>query len=214
MLSSSVLSVSCGPLPSEGRPMAACGLTSALFVVTYWLTNRLTALRSDVGTTVFAWEHNIPFLAWTIVPYLSICVFFVLSFFVDPDPVALRRHVIRLLCVLLVAVACYAAFPLRFTFERPLVEGMFSPMYGALVWFDRPYNRAPSLHIAVLVVLWARFAPRIGQWQGVCLHGWFGLIAASVLTTYQHHVIDVLAGLALGLGVVAATASPVGRWFR
>lgn len=198
-----------GPPSFDVGAIRACCVTSALFIGTYWVANYLTGMRSDIGATVFAWERNIPFVTWTIVPYLSICAFFVASFFVTSEPVELRRHSLRLMLTLLVAVICYATFPLRFTFERPVIEGIFSPMYGALVWFDRPYNRAPSLHIAVLLILWTRFTPCRYPWQGLCLHAWFLLIAVSVLTTYQHHVIDVLAGLALGGGVVVATSSAV-----
>jgi membrane-associated phospholipid phosphatase len=189
-------------LPRDSSAAGACCLSSAVFIATYWLANDLTGMRSDIGSTVFAWEHRIPFVAWTIVPYLSIGVFFVLSFFVKSEPAELRRHMFRLLLVLLVAVICYALFPLRFTFDRPLIDGVFGPLYQALVWFDRPYNRAPSLHIAVLVLLWARFTPCRQAWQSLCLHAWFGLIAVSVLTTYQHHVIDVLAGFTLGAAVL------------
>jgi len=189
----------------------ACGLSSMVFVGIYWLANRLTQLRSDVGSAVFDWERGIPFVTWTIVPYLSICGFFLMSFFVGRDPVELRRHVTRLALALLVSVACYAVFPLRFTFQRPTVDGVFGPLYGALAGFDLPYNRAPSLHIAVLVVLWARFAPTLTRVQRACLGGWFLLIGVSVLTTYQHHVIDVPAGLLLGAAAVALTAPGPGR---
>ena len=187
-------------------PAHACGLTSTIFVGTYWLSNRLTELRSDIGSTVFDWEKGIPFVTWTIVPYLSICCFFPMSFFVGRDPIELRRHVARLALVLLISIVCYAMFPLRFTFDRPPVEGVFSPLYGALTAFDLPYNRAPSLHIAVLVVLWARWDPHLNRVRRTCMGGWFLLIGASVLTTYQHHVIDVLAGLTLGAAAVALTA--------
>lgn len=191
-------------------PAHACGLSSTVFVGIYWLANRLTQLRSDIGSTVFDWERAIPFVAWTIVPYLSICGFFLMSFFVGRDPIELRRHVTRLALVLLVSVVCYAMFPLRFTFDRPAVDGVFGPLYGALAAFDLPYNRAPSLHVAVLVVLWARWGPHLNRVQRACLGGWFLLIGVSVLTTYQHHVIDVLAGLTLGAAAVALTSSSAG----
>lgn len=139
-------------------------------------------------------------------PYLSICAFFVLSFFIDRDGDRLRRHVLRLFIVLLVSVLCYAAFPLRFTFERPPTQGLVGLMFDVLGHCDMPYNRAPSLHISVLVLLWARFAPGLRGWWAVGLHGWFGLIAVSVLTTYQHHVLDVPAGAALGAVAILLTA--------
>jgi membrane-associated phospholipid phosphatase len=181
-------------------------VTTAMYATLYWLSNHLTGLRADVGLGVYAWESAIPFLGWTIVPYLSIVGFFLASFFVDPDARELKRHVVRLALVLTVSVVCYALFPLRFTFTRPPVDGVLGSMFDALTAFDLPYNRAPSLHIGVLVILWVRMAPVMQGWQRLALHAWFMLIAISVLTTYQHHVIDVPAGVALGAIVLALTS--------
>lgn len=187
------------------RPLPCAVATSVTYVALYAMSNRLTSLRSDVGTGVFAWERAIPFVGWTVVPYLSLCLFFALSFFVDPDRERLRRHVLRLAIVLLVSVLCYAAFPLRFTFERPPTAGWIGALFDLLGLCDMPYNRAPSLHIGVLVLMWARFAPCLRGWRGAALHVWFALIAVSVLTTYQHHVLDVPAGAMLGIGAVLLT---------
>ena len=192
------------------RPLPCGVATSAAYIALYGLSNQLTSLRTDVGAGVFAWERAIPFVGWTVVPYLSICVFFALSFFIDTDAGRLRRHVQRLFIVLVVSVLCYAAFPLRFTFERPPTEGLIGLMFEVLGHCDMPYNRAPSLHIGVLVLLWARFAPVLrGAWA-VGLHAWFALIGVSVLTTYQHHVLDVPAGAALGVAAIVLTAGSRG----
>ena len=179
---------------------------SFAFVVGYWLSNRLTSARTDIGAGVFAWERAIPFMPWTIVPYLSICGFFVLSFFVGRDRTELERHVTRLLLALGVALACYAACPLRFTFERPMPDGLTGLLFQGLSAFDMPYNRAPSLHIVVLLLLWVRLLPHATGWLRTALHAWFLLIAASVLTTYQHHIIDVPAGFAAGALCIALTS--------
>jgi membrane-associated phospholipid phosphatase len=196
------------PWPEAWRPLPCAVATSAAYAALYTLSNHVTSWRSDIGAGVFAWERGIPFVGWTVVPYLSICVFFALSFFIDADAARLRRHVLRLLLVLFVSVLCYAAFPLRFTFERPPTEGAIGLMFDLLGHCDMPYNRAPSLHIGVLVLLWARFAPLLrGAWA-VGLHGWFALIGVSVLTTYQHHVLDVPAGAALGIAAIVLTMRP------
>lgn len=194
--------------PAAGRCRAAMGAASpalclaavgAVFVAAYWLSNHLTSRRHDIGAGVFAWERGIPFVPWTIVPYLSIVGFFVLSFFVCRDRHELRRHVAQLLLALGIAIVCYAVCPLRFTFERPATVGMTGLLFEALGSFDLPYNRAPSLHICVLLLLWVRLLPHTtGGWR-LALHGWFMLIGLSVLTTYQHHVIDVPAGFAVGM---------------
>ncbi|KQW43415.1 MULTISPECIES: phosphatase PAP2 family protein [unclassified Roseateles] len=194
------------------QPLQWLAATSLAYITLYALANQLTSLRADVGTGVFAWEQGIPFIGWSIVPYLSICGFFLMSFFVDGDGPRLRQHVARLLVVLVVSVLCYAAFPLRFTFERPETHGLTGLLFDLLNACDLPYNRAPSLHIGVLVVLWARFAPLLRGWAGLALQGWFLLIAASVLTTYQHHVLDVPAGAALGLFALWVTRmAPLAR---
>lgn len=188
------------------RPLPCAVVTSAAYVALYTLSNRLTSLRADVGAGVFEWERAIPFVGWSVVPYLSICAFFAWSFFVDPDEARLRRHVLRLFILLIASVLCYAAFPLRFTFERPPTEGLIGIMFDLLGHCDMPYNRAPSLHIGVLVLMWARFGPNLRGWRAVGLHTWFALIAVSVLTTYQHHVLDVPAGATLGIVVILLTA--------
>lgn len=181
------------------------------FLAVYRLSNELTSRRDDIGRAVFDWERAIPFVEWTIVPYLSIGVLFALSFFVDRDADALGRHAARLLLALLVSVACYAAFPLRFAFERPPTSGLTGLLFEALSAFDLPYNRAPSLHISVLLIVWARLVPYAAGWRRGALHAWCGCIAVSVLTTYQHHVIDVPAGFAVGLLCVAAWRSRAPR---
>lgn len=185
-------------------------MTSVVFVALYAACNQLTSARRDIGQAVFDWERAIPFVPWTIVPYLSIIGFFVASFFVGRDRAALDRHVGALLLDLGVSIVLYAAFPLRFMFERPELDGAFGALFQLLSATDLPYNRAPSLHISVLVILWFRLAPLLGGWQRRALDAWFLLIGLSVLTTWQHHCIDVPAGAAVGLACVRAV-SPAGR---
>ena len=62
---------------------------------------------------------------------------------------------------------------------------------------DLPYNLFPSLHIALgslLVVTYARHTRGVIR-ALVCV--WFILIAASAVLTWQHHILDVVGGLAL-----------------
>src|SRR5262249_2779834 len=104
----------------------------------------------------------------------------------------------RLLTAQVVAVACFIAFPLRLAFVRPETSGFSGFLFDRLTAFDKPFNQAPSLHIALLVILWVHYlrpVPRAWAWA---LPGLAGLIGVSVLTTYQHQFIDVPTGAALG----------------
>jgi hypothetical protein len=57
------------------------GLMGAVFFSTYGFANWLASQRASVATFAFGWEHAIPFVPWTIVPYWSIDLLYALSFF-------------------------------------------------------------------------------------------------------------------------------------
>lgn len=170
------------------------------FFLSYGYANRLAAERAVADTLFFAWERHIPFLPWTILPYWSIDLLYGLSFLCCRDARAVDRHALRLLTAQLLAVGCFLAFPLRFAFARPSSDGLFGALFDALTSFDQPYNQAPSLHIALLIIIWVQFA-RLATTpvQRLLTHGWALLIGISVLTTWQHHFFDVPSGAALGL---------------
>jgi protein-tyrosine phosphatase/membrane-associated phospholipid phosphatase len=168
------------------------------FYLTYGAANALAARRQHVSSIVFEWEHRIPFVDWTIIPYWSINAFYGISLFVCATRTELDTHARRLLTAQVVAVACFILFPLRVTFQHPDTDGLPGFMFDALTSFDQPFNQAPSLHIALLVILWVLYAkhlPKPWRWP---LHIWFALVGGSVLTTYQHHFFDIPTGAWLG----------------
>lgn len=168
------------------------------FFISYGFATWMTGQRADVGVVVFEWERHIPFLPWTIVPYWSIDLLYGISLFLHETRARLDNHARRLLAAQVLAVSAFLAFPLRFSFERGEVEGAFGWLFASLEAFDQPFNQAPSLHIALMVLLWVvylRALPR--AWHGP-VHVLFALIGISVLTTWQHHFLDVPTGLWLG----------------
>ncbi|MGQ0799491.1 MAG: phosphatase PAP2/dual specificity phosphatase family protein [Pseudomarimonas sp.] len=173
-------------------------LLGPLFFLTYGWANDLAAARSDVGSIVFAWEQQIPFWAWTILPYWSIDAFYAISLYICRDRHELDRHALRLLTAQAIAVTCFVLWPLRFSFVKPDVDGVFGLMFDALGAFDQPFNQAPSLHIVLLVLLWLRFGAHISAGWRWMLHLWAVLIGGSVLTTFQHHFIDIPTGVLAG----------------
>jgi protein-tyrosine phosphatase/membrane-associated phospholipid phosphatase len=180
------------------RALVWLAFLGPFFFASYGFATWVTAQRADVGAIVFDWERTIPFVPWTIIPYWSIDLMYGISLFLCASRHELDTHGRRLLTAQLVAVASFLAFPLRFTFERPATSGAFGWLFDVLGAFDKPYNQAPSLHIALLVILWALFARHTHGGLRWVLHAWMALIGVSVLTTWQHHFVDIPTGALLG----------------
>jgi protein-tyrosine phosphatase/membrane-associated phospholipid phosphatase len=180
------------------RSFAWLALLAPFFFASYNFSNELAAQRGDVGAVVFDWEHGMPFWPWTIIPYWSIDLFYGISLFIISTKGELDAHAKRLLTAQVISVVCFIAFPLHFSFERPETSGLTGNMFAILMGFDKPFNQAPSLHISLLVILWTLYARYLsGYW--LWLTRFIALaIGLSVLTTYQHHFIDIPTGALVG----------------
>jgi hypothetical protein len=210
------------PLPWR-RGVAWLLFLGPLFFASYGFANWFAAQRADVAVVSYAWERAIPFLPWTIVPYWSIDLLYGLSFLACRDARDVDRHGLRLLTVQLIAIGCFLLYPMRFSFDRPEADGLLGALFAALASFDQPFNQAPSLHIALLVVVWVRLGTMLRGWPGALAHAWLALIGISVLTTFQHHFIDIPTGALAGFAALwlwpdprarIATAEARGRWTR
>lgn len=184
----------------DGRPWArACAsliVLGTLFFATYGFANWMASRHAHVPSFVFEWERKVPFIAWTIVPYWSIDFLYALSVLLCRNVAELGVQVRRLLTAQVLSILCFLAFPLSFSFDRPPVDGVFGAMFDALAAFDKPFNQAPSLHIVLLIVIWGRLAAHVSAtWLRWALHAWMLLIGVSVLTTFQHHFVDIPTGM-------------------
>jgi len=191
----------------KARPALAAAYMLALgafFCTSYAFAEWIASHRSHVPSIVFGWEHNIPFLPWTIVPYWSIDFLYCLSFFVCRTREELAQHARRLLSAQILAVSSFLLFPLRFSFARPVAPGIFGPLFDALATFDGSFNQAPSLHLSLAVILAAKYSGYLKGPVRWLSWAWYALIGVSALTTYQHHFFDIPTGIWTGLFCCAA----------
>lgn len=186
-----------------------------LFFASYGSVNHLTYSIDKllpVGQYVFSFEKHIPFIAQFIYPYMSVDFFYGLAFFIiakSDYPSHIYKKIInglglQLLINQIFSLLCFLTFPLRFTFDKPQIPlGSENFLFTHLLQFDLPYNQTPSLHISILVILWVFYNQHLKKnWLKNIMHIWFFLIGASVLFTYQHHIIDLIMGAYLGLALV------------
>ncbi|MFO6423611.1 phosphatase PAP2/dual specificity phosphatase family protein [Motilimonas sp. KMU-193] len=180
------------------RSLAWLALLAPLFFISYNFANQYAANQTDVPSLMLAWEMYIPLVPWTIIPYWSIDLLYGLAFLLPRSRCGIDRLGLRLLSAQVICISCFLIWPLKFSLARPELTGVFGTMFDVLMGFDKPFNQAPSLHITLLVVLWACFADFLrGPWRYV-MHVWMALIGISVLTTWQHHFIDVPSGILAG----------------
>ena len=183
--------------------LAALVVVAAIFYASYGATNALASARANVPEIYFAWERAVPFWAWSIVPYWSLNLLYALGFFLCRDGRELARYVTQLLAAQIIATLFFIAFPLQMSWEKPVVSGFSGFLFSSLAAFDLPFNQAPSLHIILCVVVGAFYLRKArAVWLKAALVAWFVLIGFSVLTTYQHHFIDIPTGLAAGCFVL------------
>jgi len=170
-----------------------CALVfTGVYNYTAWHLSKL----ETVSSFVFDFEKYIPFLPWTIIPYMTSGLFFALVFFLCKNKEQLKVLTRRMLFVTITAGICFLLFPLKFSLVKPETDHfLLGYPFRFLEIFDSPFNQAPSLHIAYAFIFWPvlRNVKKLRTFFIL----WLLLLGISTLTTYQHHFIDILSGSAL-----------------
>jgi membrane-associated phospholipid phosphatase len=153
-------------------------------------------------------DRTVPFLPWTVFIYVSDYVLVIFSFFLCRSRDTALRYFCAQMSVIVFATAVHWAVPIAFPRELyPLPPDLAALPALALKLvrgFDAATSCMPSLHVADSVLaplLIRRERPKAFPW----LLAWGALIAVSTLTTKQHYLLDVVAGV--GLAMVAAAVA-------
>lgn len=171
-------------------------LCSIIFTLVYNYSAWHISKLENVSSFVFDFEKFIPFLPWTIIPYMTSGIFFCAAFFFCTTREQLTVLTKKMLFVTIISGICFLLFPLQFSLAKPEINNhvLGIPFYFLKV-FDSPFNQAPSLHIAYAFIFWSVF--RNVKRGRIFLMIVLFFLGISTLTTYQHHVIDVVTGAIL-----------------
>ncbi len=178
------------------------------FVIVYGGCDAFTAHRVQRLRVHLDAELLIPFIPETVLLYSSIYLLFLAAPFILRQRQDFLRLAIQLDLTILLAGIGFLLIPAQLAFRPESDLGIFPGLFRFADKLNLTYNLVPSLHVALSVACVAAFAPRASCLGAVCLWAWAVAISASTLLTHQHHVLDVLAGWALGLSVFWAFA----RW--
>ena len=174
--------------------LAGVGL---LFVLGYRWTNARAA-HETLHYVALPWDAAVPFWPWTIAPYLSLNLLLPLAFFTLRTPSALDAFGRRVVAVMLTCFAVFWCWPTGNIHALPHANWPWQALFNALREFEHPVNQLPSLHIAILALVWRALDGAVPRKARLPLAGMCGLIGLSTLTTWQHGLADVACGAALG----------------
>jgi membrane-associated phospholipid phosphatase len=190
--------------PPTHAAIAAAVVVPLLFAAMYAACGWITADRQGLPVVRWEWERHIPLVPAMIVPYLSLDALLVGSFFLCRTRSELTVHIRRLVLALVVASIAFVAWPLDIGSDRPPAMGIWRQPFEILRAIDKCHNLCPSLHVAVCLIIWPVYARRATQLAArIAVHLGFIAVVVSTLLTYQHHVIDVLAGAVLAAACCA-----------
>ena len=171
----------------------ACCCTSSYLLINY------TPLREPILLWKSPIDEWLPFLAWSVWPYLILLLtdYFFPLFIRSRDlfRVTMRAYGIGAA----ISFAFWALLPT--TLPRhgfiPQGDSLSEVTYRMLVSLDPPNNCFPSGHITIPTVLFWAFAVQWPKWR---LLNWlvFAFLSISILTTKQHYVLDLIGGIAAG----------------
>jgi membrane-associated phospholipid phosphatase len=175
--------------------------TAALQSVVYFSIGHASFPRSPLLLEL-PLDRVLPFWPWTVWFYLP---FYAAIFIMAIAGIRSRRLFDRALVGVLVTMGIALAGHLlvRAEYPRPTLGAPRDASEAFLAWvhtFDPPGNVFPSLHVAhtmALALILGSERRRLGAVALVMA----ALLALSTLTTKQHFVVDVAAGLAIALAV-------------
>ena len=200
--------------PSKSTRFRHLGLALSIFYLLYNVTTLYSVSLyklhpSSIHNLATPFDSVVPFIPAMIVPYSWSLILFVVSFFLVRTSTQLSLLSYRLILATIFACLIFYFYPACFSFNRLTPNDWTQFGYQFLQLVDKPFNQLPSLHVSYAILLgvslwdvteskklWVSIAYRLSLIT-IC-----GLIIASTVLTYQHHLLDMLGGTVLAVLVL------------
>lgn len=186
--------------------------------VVYYGARALTANRAHYDFTG-SLDEQIPFLPWTVTIYLGCYLFWIINYIIGcrQDEEKAFRFISADLFAKVICLLCFFTWPT--TNIRPAITGtsVWEQLMQLLYRIDAADNLFPSIHC---LTSWFCY---IAVRKNEKVPGWYRIfsflivisICISTLTTKQHVIPDVIAGVGLGeISYLLAEKSGFARRYR
>lgn len=174
------------------------GVFYLTFFPVYFGAGIIAGNSHDTFSLYCPWEQDIPLIPWMIWPYLSLFTLFLLPL-VHMNPWQISALSRQSTATLVLAGVIFLVVPTQSGYPPSVVTGLYQPIFGLLARIDTPHNLAPSLHVAFSALILLACAARTSSGLAWIYRFWLLLLAASTLLVHQHHLVDVVSGLAIAL---------------
>ena len=183
----------------------------------YFTINHLIANFGSYGwSPEISLDSKIPPVAWMIIPYISLYLLTPGAIFLHPSTDRGRMELILALQGVVLLTAFHGIFFVLFPADIALrdqlpaeilaYEGIFGRMFEIIHTIDNPTNAWPSLHVTLsyvlcrVITIWLDRDYAETSWgkplKWILWINWV-LLCASILTTKQHFMFDLITGLTL-----------------
>jgi membrane-associated phospholipid phosphatase len=187
---------------NERNKYPAGAIMFALSYTIYYLTNHFPA-RTPVELNMTWIDLNTPFIPLSVLIYISEYIFFAFIFIGLKRAHVINQYLYSFFGLQLISCIIFVVFPTTYPRDQfPIPTD--TPAYLQAIWSwlrtqDTPNNCLPSLHVSSVYlssfVLWDD-GQKTKFWITLI---WGTAIALSTLTTKQHYVADIVAGLMFAL---------------
>lgn len=182
-------------------------VTLFAWLAMYFFVNRRQVDPEDRRSYATPLDGKIPFVPQLALIYFSTYVFVVEPFLILSNARQFTWMLVSFAAISVTASLIHAFHPSRIERREDLqIDGPSAWMIRLFQRTCKPYGNFPSMHVALSVPVVGANYLAAGPLMGSFTLVWAALIALSTLYTKQHYILDVLAGIALGVLVFAGAA--------
>ena len=186
-------------------------LTSLTLLILGWLViyfpiNRLAIQSTKHIQMNIGLDEKIPFIPQFAIIYFSTYIFVVQPFLFLPNEQQFIRMLITFSGISILSSLLHAVVPSKIervnSIDPSNLSGRLLNLFQNTC---QPYGNFPSMHVGLSVPVVAINYLTGGLFVGSFTLIWAILIALSTLFTKQHYILDVVAGIIIGMVVFVAT---------
>jgi membrane-associated phospholipid phosphatase len=182
-----------------------------LFSSVYGSTSLLAAVRSPHPGPYFPFELHLPFVPSMAAAYLTVPLALLLTPFILRTWRDLTPLFLTLTAETLVAGLCFLLLPFAQAYPPRIASGFWGGIFRFADAVNLDYNEVPSLNVTFAVTLALVFGRRRGPLGRFLFLAWAVTVCVSTLLIHEHHLLDVGAGIVLGVAAVLTVQRPASR---